>query len=59
MTIGEIEKHEKTFYTYWEKVLENTPDDVLEASAALIKEFKSTLNDLVLEHHDRIHDKEL
>jgi hypothetical protein len=49
MTIEEITRYEKTFYTYWEKVLDNTPDEVLEASAVLIKMFKSPLNDLIAE----------
>lgn len=48
MTITEIDKHDKVFYAFWEKIFDEMPDDVLESTMVMIKEFNA-LNDLAKE----------
>jgi hypothetical protein len=50
MTITEIDKHDKVFYAFWEKIFDEMPDDVLESTLVMIKEFNS-LNQLAKEEH--------
>lgn len=40
MTATEIDKHDKTFYAFWEKVFDEMPDDVLESTIVMIKKSK-------------------
>lgn len=48
MTIKDIDKHDKVFYAFWEKIFDEMPDDVLESTIVMIKEFNA-LNDLAKE----------
>ena len=50
MTIAEIDNHDKVFYAFWEKVFDEMPDDVLESTLVMIKEFNA-LNQLAKEEH--------
>lgn len=50
MTDTELEQVEKVFYGFWEKVLNEMPDDAMEATMTMIKKFNA-LNDLVREYH--------
>ena len=50
MTVGELDKHDKVFYNFWEKVFQDIPDDVLESTLVMIKEFNS-LNEIAKEEH--------
>ena len=50
MTIDEQAKHDKVFYAFWEKIFDEMPDDVLESTIVMIKEFNA-LNQLAKEEH--------
>ena len=51
MTVNEIEAHEKIFYKFWERLIEGMPDDVLESTMIMIKNYNE-LNQLVKQEHD-------
>jgi hypothetical protein len=50
MTITEIDNHDKVFYAFWEKIFDEMPDNVLESTLVMIKEFNA-LNQLAKEEH--------
>jgi len=50
MTATEIDKHDKVFYKFWEKVFDEMPEDVLDSTLVMIKEFNA-LNKLAKEEH--------
>lgn len=50
MTINESFAHEEVFYRYWERLISSIPDDVLESTIYMIKEFDD-LNLLVKQEH--------
>ena len=50
MTVGEQAKHDKAFYSFWENVVDRMPDDVLESTMYMIKNFNA-LNKLVKEEY--------
>jgi hypothetical protein len=50
MTTTEIDKHDKVFYSFWEKIFDEMPDDVLESTIVMMKKFNA-LNELAKEEH--------
>lgn len=48
MTVIELTEHDRKFYAFWEKIFDEMPDDVLESTLVMIKEFNA-LNDLAEE----------
>lgn len=50
MTDYEIAKHDKVFYSFWEKIFDEMPDDVLESTIVMMKKFNA-LNKLAKEEH--------
>lgn len=50
MTIDESHIHEEVFFKYWERLISSMPDDVLESTIYMIKEFDD-LNLLVKQEY--------
>jgi len=50
MTVAEIDTHEEIFYKFWESLIERMPDDVLESTMLMIKNYNE-LNELIKQEH--------
>ena len=50
MTVAEIHAHEEIFYKFWERLIDEMPDDVLESTMLMIKNCNE-LNKLVKQEH--------